>query len=248
MLPWWDLYTARLVNIQKKSLDISLSDVRTKIRDDDNGAGAQGNQPGQPQKKPRAGGEISIKISLTWFPAKDDPKELIAFLNSGGETGVNTILEDIVEEEIREAGHDYSWEEISFSTDEVRQRIIQRLTGQELSQDRERELSNGLPVVADLGIKICRVNVGKVKEQGQLARAAEKKAVEEQERAGEQVEQDFVQQNTQKYVEMGMQPNEAANVVLVSQGKIKNKEVRAYEGLSEVAKALGEGIAKALKK
>lgn len=245
MLPWWDAYTARLVNVQKKSLDIDLKDIRTKIADDSN------NVQGQPTPKPKAGGEVSIKISVTWFPSKDDAKELLAYLNSGGEEGVKKILEDILEEEIRKVGHDFSWEEVSFNTKEIRQRIVKRLTGEELSEDKERDLANGIPVMADLGIKICRVNVGRVKEQGKLAQAAENKAVEEQERAGEQVEQDFVQSNVEKWMKLDQKisAQEAALIIMAERKKATiTKEIKSYEGLDEVAEAFGRGVSSVFKK
>ncbi|OGZ33956.1 MAG: hypothetical protein A2Y98_00580 [Candidatus Portnoybacteria bacterium RBG_19FT_COMBO_36_7] len=43
--------------------------------------------------------EIKIPVSITWTPLS---KNLIDFLNSGGEKGVKAILEDIVRERIRE--------------------------------------------------------------------------------------------------------------------------------------------------
>lgn len=47
--------------------------------------------------------DVEIPISLTWTPDyKNEPGLLITYLNSGGETGVKNILENIVKERLRE--------------------------------------------------------------------------------------------------------------------------------------------------
>jgi len=57
--------------------------------------------------------ELEIPVSITWMPAwkvkrgteeEETPQHLIEYLNSGGEEGVKTILQDIVEEKLREWG------------------------------------------------------------------------------------------------------------------------------------------------
>jgi len=77
LYPWW--HGAILVNITKVNQDLPEQKVRTPDR-----------------------AELAIPVSITWVPAKDDGKQLIVFLDSGGEKGVKTILEDLVRERLRE--------------------------------------------------------------------------------------------------------------------------------------------------
>lgn len=237
------LYTVTIIKVEKINLDFAFADIRTR---------AKGKR-----KKPRAGGELLVNISLTYCPDYKSDKageRLITFINSGERTGVEDIIRDLIAEDIREMGREYSWEEVTFSTGELKKRLVKKLTGKELKKEarereaQERELrTNGWPDVADLGIRISRFNIGRIKEQGELAKAAEAFAKEEQQRRGEEVEQRFVQKHTKKYIKMGISPGEAVDAVQVERGKAK-KEVKAYRGLDKIAEAVGVGIASVITK
>lgn len=226
-------YTATLVNVEKKTLEVTFPDIRTKM---------QGDQSDDPDKPLQAGGEVSVNISLTWAPnykkgdkPDDNPGEsLVTYLNSGGEKGVNTIITSVLEEEIREMGAKYSWEEIAFNRDEIRKALVLRLTGETITEQQERRMKNGLPVVMDLGVKIYRLNVGRVKEQGDLAKAAELQAVEQQQKAGEKVELGMLLEIGEKMMKQDpkMSLKEAITAIQVAQGKIKDVQVvSGVEGL-----------------
>lgn len=232
------LYSVTIVKVEKVNLDFTFADIRTK---------AKGKK-----KKPRAGGELSVNISLTYFPdykSKNKGERLITFINSGERVGVENIIRDLIAEDIREMGHDYDWEGVTFSTGELKRRLVKKLTGKDILEPGvEQELrTNGFPDVADLGIRISRFNVGKVKEQGELAKAAEAFAKEEQQRRGEEVEQVFVQRHAQKYIDMGVSPGEAIDAVQTERHKAK-KEVKSYRGLDKIAEAVGTGIASVIVK
>lgn len=89
LFPW--LFGVVLVDVKKKERDIPAESVRTPDL-----------------------AEIKIPIALTWTPSYSDTldendnviftggQDLIEYLNSGGEEGVNAQLEDIVHERLRE--------------------------------------------------------------------------------------------------------------------------------------------------
>lgn len=77
LYPWW--HGAILVNVTKVNQDLPEQKVRT------------------PELA-----ELSVPVSITWIPAKDSGAQLIEFLDSGGRKGVETILEDVVRERLRE--------------------------------------------------------------------------------------------------------------------------------------------------
>ena len=220
---------------------IELLDLAKKIR-------KKGKGKEKEKDRPRAGGELSANISLTYTPdykSKKVGQRLISFLNSGGEDGVKNIIKDLIEEDIREMSRDHTWEEITFSAGELTCRLITKLTGQKaLLKDLREELqTNGLPDVADLGILLSRFTVGKVKEQGELAIAAESFAKEVQQRRGEEIELAFVIEQTKKLRDLGIDPGEALDGVQVERKKA-TKDVKTYRGLGleKFAETLGKSL------
>jgi len=232
------LYDATKVNVVKINVDFPFKDIRTV---------AKSSEEEKREKDPEAGGEISVKISFTYIP--DDLK---AFIDSGGEEGVKNILHDMIEEDIREMGRDYDWEAFTFSTGELKNILIEKITGKkveagqtnsrEKDRERDREMQkNGASDVMGLGIKLFRLNVGRIKEQGKLAEAAEAKVKEEQQRRGEEVELRFTEGWIKKMKDLGLSPGEATDAVQVQIGK-GNKQVKTYRGLDNLGKAVGVSI------
>ena len=260
------------IKVEKINLDFVFADIRTRadpelIESLDSAKKIRKRQKsrrkGKEKEKPRAGGEVSANISLTYTPdykSKNAGQRLISFLNSGGEEGVRDIIKDLIEEDVREMSRDHSWEEFTFSAGELTCRLITKLTGQkallkDLQQDlqglRKELQTNGLPDVADLGILLSRFTVGKVKEQGELATAAESFAKEVQERRGEEIELAFVIEQTKKLRNLGIDPGEALDGVQIERGKA-TKDVKSYRGLGlekfaeTLGKSLGDNIIETL--
>ncbi len=136
--------------------------------------------------------ELSVPISLTWTPDKEDADNLMEFLNSGGTEGVKEILDDMVAERVR------IW---AIAADEGAQKLqdaikaqdlavkilIEHIAGESLTDDAIRKIrqGNGLQAIPSLGIVLNRLNVKQIKPKGDLAKAAELEVKEEQERRGE---------------------------------------------------------------
>ena len=236
------MYTVTMVNVEKVNIDITFPNIRCKARLEDQEV---------KQGDPRAGGEISAKISYTYYPdykTQKSGQRLISFINSGGHEGVQRIVKDLIEEDVREMAHDYSWEQITFSTGDIKKSLVKKLTGEELTEEIAEELNkNGLPDIADLGIKITRFNVGEVKEQGELAIAAGKYAKEAQERRGENEEMEFVREQLRRLKKLGVSPDVALDTIQVERGKAQ-KDIKAFRGFETTAKALGEGLSGIFKK
>ena len=140
-----------------------------------------------------SGGEVEITIEITITPdyETDEGERLISFIDSGMMEGIIDILDGVIEEDIRQMGKEYDWEAITFASDELVSRLLKKLTGREAYQDQttgdlqQEAQKNGLPDVRSLGIKFWRFNVGQIKEQGQLEKYAESRAIEEQQREAE---------------------------------------------------------------
>jgi len=173
------LYDFKPIKIEKVNQDIYFDNIR--CRQKNSGTEAQ------------SGGEISVKVGLTWQPdyINNNGKRLHSYMDSGEKEGVENIINDLIEEDIRQMGKEKSWEEFTFGTDELARSLIKKLTGQEpteqepLTEFLRKMQKNGFQDVADLGVIIWRFTVGQIKEQGELANAAEKQAVEVQERRAE---------------------------------------------------------------
>lgn len=170
LYPWWHGFIK--VNVTKVNQDLTPEDIRTPDL-----------------------AELSIPVSLTWTPDKTVPKNLIEFLNSGGVDGVKEILDDVVAERLRIwaialTEGPQSWEEAIRAQDEAIEVLIEQITGQELPHDKIKLIrqGNGLQSIPSLGIVLNRLNVGQIKPMGELAKAAESKVKEEQERRGETYE------------------------------------------------------------
>lgn len=236
--PWW--HGVILVNVKKKERDIPPETVRTPDL-----------------------AESTIPIAITWRPSYNDTRndkgkiirkggqDLIEYLNSGEEEGVNSILEGIISERLREWAMSLeegpqNWQEAQGATEEAAAVLLKAVVGQELktipssiptpvllkyfnepkrkptkneakrwgsnwkkvSEEMERlsddERNNikkaienrhsdiikarqgdGHFKIPQLGIELNRLNIGEIKQKGQLAQAAEMRAKEEQERSGE---------------------------------------------------------------
>lgn len=174
--PWWR--GAVLVNVTKVNQDLQEQTVRTPDL-----------------------AELSIPVSLTWTPDKNSAERLIEFLNSGGESGVKNILQDIVRERLREwaiatTEGPQKWQDAMKAQDEATKILVAEITGIEPDPDIVRRIrqGNGIEPIPQLGIILNRLNVGEIKPQGQLAKAAESEVKEVQERRGEvfEVETDLL--------------------------------------------------------
>ena len=134
----------------------------------------------------QAGGAVSVEVSFTGFPDKGNGTRLIEYLDSGEEAGVLAILEDIIDEIVRNMAEDYTWEEITFQKDVLRIEIISKLTGytpdpgEELAQFVKR--AQGKPDIVGLGILISNINVKHIIPEGKLLKDAEGAAREDQQR------------------------------------------------------------------
>ncbi len=122
--PW--LYGIILIDVSKKERDIPAESVRTPDL-----------------------AELKIPISITWTPSYEDTKDangnvifkggddLKEFLNSGGEKGVNAILEDIIRERLREwamssSEGPQSWEEAIGAKEEAAAILLKAILGETL--------------------------------------------------------------------------------------------------------------------
>lgn len=176
------LYGFIPIKIEKVNNDLVFENIRCKIKEEELP------QSERDKNLTRSGGEITVKIGLTWQPdyARGSGQRLISYIDSGSQEGVEAIISDLIEEDIRQMGKEKSWEEFTFALDDLKFSLVKKLTGEEPREGLDREMhTNGFPDIVDLGIIIWRFNVGQIKEQGKLAEAAEMQAKEIQEKRAE---------------------------------------------------------------
>ena len=219
-------YTVTIIRVEKTNIDITYPDVRCRARASEQAEDGVS----------FAGGEISINISYTYYPdhnCDESADRLLAFINSGGHQGVQKIIEDLIEEDVRQIASDKSWEEISFAGEEIRNALVKKITGEELRNPEalSRLNKNGFPDIADLGIRICRFNIGKVKEQGELAKAAEEFAKEVQRIRGKEERLRFTYDWIKRFKGLRDISGDAAiDIVQVAQGE-STKHIQHFRGL-----------------
>jgi len=216
------LYSVTLVNVEKKNTDFVPRDVRTQEE-----------------------AELRVEISITWTPDRKDPTAIIEYINTGGREGVEDILEDIIEEKIREWAIRKSWRECLRANVEAAEMLIREITGVEEPIEIKRiRRGNGLAKVRTLGIVINRLNIGTIKVLGKLAEEAELTAREQRQREAEKIELRHVAERIKELVEQtGISPETAADLVQTERRKVtKNIKKIDLRGLQE----LGEAIARVI--
>lgn len=236
------LYSVVKIGIEKRNVDVTFSDIRTIAREEIGDGATEQNGNG----KPKAGGELKISVSYTYQPehkSKNAGENLINFIDSGKDKGVQDIIRDQIAEKLREMAHNHSWEEITFSTGDLKESIIKRLTGQELESIEKEMNTNGVRDVHSLGILICRFNIGRIKEQGKLAEAAEALATERQRVKGLKPGLTFLKEEVKDLVGLKVPASEALDAVQVHMGKAK-KEIRTYRGLDKGTEVMGMAAAR----
>ena len=107
-----------------------------------------------------------------------------------------------------------------------------------------KELQNGLSDTGYLGIVLTRLNIGKVKEQGELAKAAEAFAKEKKQIEGEIIELDHVRARMKEFTDdTDLTSREARDVVQTERGKVQ-RNVHEIVGinLGDFGRSLGEAL------
>lgn len=198
--------------------------------------------------------EIEMKVHLTFSPNPEiisGQTQLIQYLNSGGESGVKEILEDIVLESVREFAitpqtKPFTWEEAVKMDKEFLAEIVASILGIDAknpdpeNQEEVRRIStelkqgNGKMKIPTLGIILHRVNVVSIQPKGEvLSGAAEKVAKERKERDAEQIELQHIREQVALMVkDLKITPKEAIELIQTERKKVtKNIEERNYSGL-----------------
>ncbi len=211
----------------------------------------------------KSGGAVTVNVSVTY---EVDRNEVIAFLNAGGQEGVKDILRDIIAEDVRQIGAFLTWEMLAFSQNFVTVRLIYDITGnvpddsfEDLSRKQAGKLrgnysedeiqrflnqyiQNGLSTLADLGIRIRRLNVVNVEPEGELKQDAERNAREIQQRRAEVFEAETLAQTIAKLQTLsGLSNQEILNAIQAERGKATKHVI---EG--SVGQALAALLAKSL--
>ncbi|MEK7634674.1 MAG: SPFH domain-containing protein [Patescibacteria group bacterium] len=196
--------------------------------------------------------EIEVAISLTWKP---DEKNLIEYLNSGGESGIKNILKDIVEEAVREFAADTSrkpntWEDAITMKKEFLAEIVAVILGKNppISEDEinkivlELRRGNGKLQLETLGVILNRVNVTSIKPKGKLAEAAQKEAIEKREKKAETVELNHLAERIEALKKLGFSNEQALEIVQTERGKISKTISESKWNVSPETRAMIEKI------
>ncbi|PJC65297.1 MAG: hypothetical protein CO020_01480 [Candidatus Colwellbacteria bacterium CG_4_9_14_0_2_um_filter_50_12] len=209
--------------------------------------------------------ELKVPISITWHPNGDDPGALIAFINSGGETGVRVILQNIVSERIRQWHRSpkegpQTWEEAIGATDKTVEAILETILAKDVTQEEMKECrrGNGRFELPSLGIVISLLNIEQVEVVGTVKEAAEKAAKEVQEKKAESIETQTFLSLVKENEKAGFSKNEARDNIQVERGKVPKtinehrisldpaaaEAVKALAGSPALAAIVGKLLAK----
>ena len=210
--PFW--YDVVLVNVEKKNKDFHPKDVRSKER-----------------------AELDVEISITYTPDYKKAENLIEYLNSGGEKGVENILDDIIEEGTIDFSADKGWRNLFKSKirEELLLDLTQKLTGKPktelIGEIEEIRRGNGVEEIPYLGMILNRLNIGMRRIKGGLAEEAERPAIEKVQRKAEKTELDHVQERIKEIqTTIGLSPKDAVELVQTERGKVQ-KRIIEYKGL-----------------
>ncbi len=193
--------------------------------------------------------DIKVSVQTTWNPDGDDPEFLIAFLNSGGENGVNNIIQDIISERVRQWAYSskegpQTWEEAQGATDKAVEAILETILTTDVTEDEMKKCrsGNGKFKLPSLGIVISRLNIGQIEVTGAVKEAADKTAKETQEKKAETVELDHVKDKIQAFINMGYSKEQALEIVQTERGKvpktIAEHQITTNTGTGEIVSGL----------
>jgi len=208
--PFW--YNAILVNVEKKNKDFHPKSVRTNEQV-----------------------ELEVEVSITYTPDKDNPKNTMKYINAGGKTGVENILDDIVEEQTREFAIKKTWVDCLAANEEIAKLLIEEIAGvtKEVGIKKIRR-GDGIKKIPSLGIVLNRLNIGTIWVKGRLGEEAELKAREERHMEAERVEFQHVRDRAKEIKDvLGISGKDAIEVVQTERGKV-TKTITEYKGLEKV--------------
>jgi regulator of protease activity HflC (stomatin/prohibitin superfamily) len=196
--------------------------------------------------------EIEVIASVTFEP---DPANLINYLNKKGEPGIREILDDVVEEAVRERAANptkdpKTWEEAVKMKELFIAEVAATIIGRDVDTIPPDELKtlarqlrrgNGNIKIENLGIILSRVNIKSIKPKGELAQAAEQAAKERRQTEAEKVEIENVADRVQYLVgTTHISPELAVEVVQTERKKVTKdiKEIKINAG--SAAEILGK--------
>lgn len=209
--------------------------------------------------------ELEISVSITWQPdvaynTTTGQNFLLEYLNSGEESGVKNILNDIVTEAIRELmanprEQPFTWEDAVKTQENFVARVATNIMGRNLADitlDELREIArdlrrgNGSVKIEKLGIILNRLNITKIKPKGELATAAQLEAKEIRERKAEIIELNHVSARIQEFTAIGFSREQALEIIQTERGKVK-KDIKEIKGnlsqeTREMVERIGNGI------
>lgn len=209
------MYSATLMNVERKNKDFLPTDVRSKEKV-----------------------ELQVEVSITWMPDKENGENLITYLDTGGKERVEDILEDIVEERCREFAIGIGWEDALAANIEIAQLLIKEIAGvEEGIEITAIRRGNGVAQVKSLGIILNRLNIGSIWIKGEMAKQAERPAIEIRQREAEATELAHVRGQMRGFQDQGLSAKDAVEVVQTERGKVR-KDIREYKlgGLEEIAR------------
>lgn len=138
----------------------------------------------------RAGIQVSLSSAITWRPDKD---RLLVFLDNKGESGVRSILDDILPQVLRVEGTRRTFESLTAGKQDLIDTIIAMLVKEDyLNLDKSQreafhgEMKNGgKKDILGLGITIFKVNIGEPEPSEESKKDIESLAKEQFQRRSE---------------------------------------------------------------
>ncbi len=203
-----------------------------------------------------SGGAVTVNVSVVYVPDTTSPASFRKFQDRGRRPKINKILEDMVEEVVRQHGATLTWEELTLGQYTLSALLVEELVGvsdQQVTSENTAKtflrsaLENGVADIHDLGIKIRRLNVTNVEAEGDLKKNAERGAIEKQQRTAEMADvhtaialaKEIVTEASGRGEKMTLA--EALDRVSVLRGRSEETFVRSNNTLLDAAAILRRG-------
>lgn len=201
--------------------------------------------------------EILVPVSITYVPGihtkggvdegvviddeRTDADYLNQYIDTGEKEGVENIIQDIINQNLREwaisreSGR--TWKDTIENRGDAAKNLVERIVKMcdlieedNVSAEMHTNVLNGrarIPIYS-LGITLLRLNLGEMEPTGELVKAAELEAVEMRQRDAEKVELKHVRRRALEIKSsLGISMKEAIDIVQTERSKV-SREVKDY--------------------
>lgn len=185
--------------------------------------------------------QIKVPISITYKPDSSSAKSLKTYVENNKEEGVEKRLKGLIQERVREwALHAdvTSYMDAFGSEQKLASKLIKQifkpfveLSDKDALKIRE---GTGTSILRAFGIVLVQLNIREITAKGILTEIFDIRLKEQLERAAEVEELDHVRSELKKLVNVGLNPEQAIDLIQTERGKV-TKSINATKSRLEIS-------------